>query len=222
MLPASLKSLKNLFGLSSSHIPVKSVTPSARVQPASKDLLNDLPLQGIGTLVMDSCFLLMAQQNCCLWSFILNIKLVGCWEVSCGTQCVGASQAYMLLAILYETALPGMSAVPGDWTGRARLSLELHTEGREDVITPLQWVSGKHGKSGREKRHVREDRNLASPFLFHPDNDRATCALLVKLWNSFRWPRTAQTGEEWKDVHLNLTQWETEIKCHCQKICEDI
>lgn len=72
----------------------------------------------------------------------------------------------MLPAILYETALPEMPAVPGDWTGRARLSLELHTEGREDVITPLQWISTKHGESGREKRHVREDRKGIWPVLF--------------------------------------------------------
>lgn len=48
-----------------------------------------------------------------------------------------ASKAYMLSAILDETALPGIPAVAGDWTGRAKLSLRFHTEGREDVITPL-------------------------------------------------------------------------------------
>lgn len=73
----------------------------------------------------------------------------------------------MLSAILDETALPGMPAVAGDWTGRARLSLGLHTERREDVITPLYWVSPKHSKSEREERHVRKDRKGIWPQSFY-------------------------------------------------------
>jgi len=75
----------------------------------------------------------------------------------------------MLSAILDETALPEMPAAAGDWTGRARLALGLHKEGREDVVSPLQWVSPKHGKSGREKRHVREDKKgIRTQFFFPP------------------------------------------------------
>lgn len=93
----------------------------------------------------------------------------------------------MLSAILDETALPGIPAVAGDWSGRARLSLGFHTEGRGDIITPLQWISIKYCKSGRKRRRVREDRNLATAlFSSTSDNDRAICAQLVKLQNSFR------------------------------------
>lgn len=87
----------------------------------------------------------------------------------------------MLSAILDKKTLPEMSAV-GDWTGRARLSFELPTEGKEDVITFVVVIT--KTQLGRDKRHVREyrKRNLfIVVFSSAPNNDRAICTGLVKL-----------------------------------------
>lgn len=171
MLPASLKSLKNLFAVSSSHILVKSVTPSAGVQPASEDLpylLNYLPLQGLGTLVIDSCFLPMAQQNCCLWSFILSLWDAGkylvahsVWEHPRPICCQPSWMRQLFQECLQqqETGLEEPGCPLDSIQREERMSSHLCSGYPQNMVS---WGGRKDmsEKIGKEPGH--------SPFLFHP------------------------------------------------------
>lgn len=141
MLPASLKSLKNLFGGFISHTPIISVTSSAGGSTGSQksSVSAKFSITARTSDAGDVCDSLLPSHGTAEVPLrVIYIKPLGCWEVSCGAGCMGTSQVRtcVLWAILQETALPGMSAAAGHCTGRARLPLGLRC--------PIQWKGRQH------------------------------------------------------------------------------